>query len=162
MKKKNLILSLLILIFITGCGAPKTELDKFKHYLKKNGNFNCNQDICTVIRKTSNSITFVDEINFNTNTMTKSNNFTSQLGLSTTMTTTYNWVTNSGTFYSKTLDIEINAIYDYATDEFNCSSDYEDKEIVKLNCDSAKLVTKELKTSFEKIISNSKTNYFNN
>ena len=60
------------------------------------------------------------------------------------------------------LGAEINATYNSITDEFTCNSDYEDKEYVDAECKLAKLEMKDFKNSFDKIISESGTNYFNN
>lgn len=157
MKKRFLILSFLILFLVVGCGKPKTELDKFKHYLKKNEDYKCSKNICIETVSIGNLITYTDEINFDTKTITHSSDGNNALVTSKTI---YNWATDTATYYSYTLGVEIDATYNYTTDEFNCDSSYEDKEYVETECDIAKLSFKDLKTGFEELIKNSETLYF--
>jgi len=159
MKKQFLIFPLLILIFITGCGAPKTELDKFKHYIKKESDFKCLNNICTNENVVGQLMKFTYEFNFDLNTFTRETQ--SQQFIKDSSKTIYNWSNNSATYNSTTMGIEINATYNYDNEEFICNSDHNDKEYVDSECNMANLTIKELKEIFDELVINSESIYFN-
>lgn len=157
MKKFKTILVLLVL-FITGCFGPKTELDKFKSYLKKNNDYKCKDNVCTKVTKVGKIIEYEDEINFDDKLLKTSSNGNGGLNVTEK---TYNWVTNISTYESSLLGIKITATYNHMTKEFVCNSDYDDKEYVDSECKVAEKSLEELKINFEKIINESGTMYFN-
>lgn len=56
---------------LCGCGTPKTELDKFKKYLKKENDFNCFNNICKNENIVGQLMQFTYEFNFDLNTFTR-------------------------------------------------------------------------------------------
>lgn len=158
MKKRNLILILLTLFLVVGCGAPKTELDKFKVYLKKNKDFSCSENICKTDNSVGSLIQFIYEFNFDSKIFTRESNGNNGLNTSKTI---YNWDSNSATYSAYLLGIETNATYDFNTNEYNCSSNYDDSEYVETECNMAKLTLTEVKETFETLIKESETLYFN-
>ena len=164
MKKYLLVLSILVLTLTTACGESKTELDKFKSYLKRKENYKCSQNICKEERKAGKLIKFTNEINFDTNTLTYSSNGNDGLNTSKII---YNWAEGTATYYSYMLGIKINASHNYNTDEFVCSSNYEDndediKGYIDTECDLAKLSMRDIKAEFSGYVTESGTSYFNN
>lgn len=158
MKKYKTILMLVLLLFITGCFGPKTELDKFKSYLKKNNDYKCKDNVCTKVAKVGKLIEYEYEINFDDKLLKTSSNGNGGLNVTEK---TYNWVTNTSTYESSLLGIKITATYNHTTKEFVCNSDYEDKEYIDAECKVVEKSLEELKTNFEKIINESGTMYFN-
>lgn len=157
MNKKIFVLSILCLLVFTGCGSPKNELDKFKLYLKKNGDFKCVENICTSKREVGQLMTFNNEIDFDRKTYTDLNEGTNGRY---TRKTIYNWGTNISTYYYSTLGVEINATYNHNTDDFSCNSQDTDRDFVNNECNNAKNIISSYKVDFEKMITESGTLYF--
>lgn len=158
MKKQMIILIFLSLFLVVGCSSAKTELDKFKEYLKKKKNFNCSENICKMDKSAGNLIQFTYEFNFDSKTLTEESNGNDGLNTSKTI---YSWDNNSATYNNYLLGVETNATYNFNTDEYTCSCNYDDSEYVETQCNITKLILTETKNNFETLIKESKTTYFN-
>lgn len=159
MNNKKIILIIFTILLLCGCGLPKTELDKFKKYLKKENDFNCFNNICKNENIVGQLMQFTYEFNFDLNTFTRETE--SKQFIKDNSKIVYNWSNNSAIYNSTTMGIEINTTYNYDTEEFICNSEHDDKEYVEAECNMVSLTIKELKEIFDEMIINSRTTYFN-
>lgn len=164
MKKLKMLFVIVSLFLIVGCGSPKTELDKFKSYLKRKEHYKCTQNICTRNTSEGKLISFTDSINFDEYTYEHSSNANNGLNTSKKI---YNWNTKICTYENYLMGIKITASYNFNTNEYTCnskqsnSSKREINEFIETQCNLYEIFTKEHKKGFDDLVKKSGTLYFN-
>lgn len=151
------ILTLLILLLLTGCGKERTSLEKFQDYLENTYLMKCEETKCTASTTVGNVEKTYNEFDFDKKTYTHS---VSGIYDITSKKIVYNWLENKATADVKEVSIDITSTYDFNSGEFICDSKFHNKGYVENKCDDLKTEIETFRSTFYMLLDDSKSGYF--